>query len=426
MPAEAAARRRRLNARLHAFSTLCDPGDDDGRPTVSIKEALDVAGLPTTGGGVRPLVERAEADATAVARLRAAGYAVVGKTHMVELAFGGWGSNPATGAPWNPWDSTHHRVCGGSSSGAAAAVAADLCDVAIGSDTGGSVRIPASLCGVVGLKPGRGLVSRQGLHALSPTLDTLGPLAGSVPMAARALEAMSGPDPLDATTLDRAPFDAAHALARSPSGLKAGVYPAAELGPLDPDVEAAYRAALGLLADLGVAVSVRAPPQPLQDYVAPTGAIIGAEAHALHEARLARDRAAMDPWVVRRLEAGALAQSDYAAALRRRTEDQARFAAWFAALDVLVTPATPITAPLLNEIDEACLPLSRFTRACNYLDLPAIALPCGYDRIGLPIGLQIIAGPGREDVAVGLAAAFESAFAPHRRRPGLTGFEEDR
>ena len=131
----------------------------------------------------------------------------------------------------------------------------------------------------------------------------------------------------------------------------------------------------------------------------------------------------MDPWVVRRLEAGARAQAEYADALRRRDEDRTQFAAWFGSLDVLVTPATPITAPALTDIDEASLPLSRFTRACNYLDLPAVALPCGYDRQGLPIGLQIIAGPGREDVAIGLAAAFEGAFAPRRRQPDLAAFD---
>ncbi len=417
------ARRARLNARLGAFSVLCDPGPEAGRTTVSIKEALDVAGLPTTGGAVRPLVECAQRDAAAVARVRAAGYAVVGKTHMVELAFGGWGDNPAFGAPWNPWDARRRRVPGGSSSGAAVAVAAGLCEVGIGSDTGGSVRIPASLCGIVGIKPGRGLVSRSGLHALSPSLDTIGPLAWTVAEAARALEAMSGPDAADDTTLGRPRFDAAAALARAPRGGRAGIYPPAALGVLQPAVEAAYRAALDRLRAIGVAVSERPPPQPLEDYVAPAGVIMGAEAFALHADRLARERARMDPWVVRRLEAGSRAMAGYSDALRRRAEDQARFAAWFDDLDVLVTPATAITAPLLADIDEATLPLSRFTRACNYLDLPAVVLPCGYDAAGLPIGLQIIAGPGREDIAVGLAHAFETAFAPHRRRPDLTAFE---
>ncbi|WP_411288305.1 amidase family protein, partial [Phenylobacterium sp.] len=159
-PADALDRIARYDARLQAFVRVFDPPlGDGGGPVVAVKDLMDIAGVPTGGGARVPLDANPAGHAVVVQKLLDAGYVVVGKTHTVELAFGGWGTNRAVGAPWNPWDAKIHRAPGGSSSGSAVAVAAGLCDVALGSDTGGSVRIPAAVCGVVGLKPGRGLVS---------------------------------------------------------------------------------------------------------------------------------------------------------------------------------------------------------------------------------------------------------------------------
>src|SRR6185369_7660520 len=166
-PEESLARIRRYDRRLRAFARIFDPplyGETADGPTFAVKDLIDVAGVPTGGGGRTPLDPSPHVHATVVERLLQAGWTAVGKTHTVELAFGAWGTNAALGTPWNPWDARVHRAPGGSSSGSAVAVAAGLCDAALGSDTGGSVRIPAAICGVVGLKPGRGLVSVKGVH----------------------------------------------------------------------------------------------------------------------------------------------------------------------------------------------------------------------------------------------------------------------
>src|SRR4029450_10558868 len=205
-PTEALDRLRRSNGRLNAFVRVFDEplGAGDG-PTFAIKDLFDVAGVPTGGGGKVPLAEKPAETAVVVQRLLDAGWRAVGKTHTVELAYGGWGTNRAVGSPWNPWDAKVHRAPGGSSSGSAVAVAAGLCDAALGSDTGGSVRIPSGVCGVVGLKPGRGLVSLKGVHPPSPALDTVGALARDVATAARMLAVISGPD---GESAERPAFDA--------------------------------------------------------------------------------------------------------------------------------------------------------------------------------------------------------------------------
>src|SRR5512140_2371572 len=227
-PDEALARIRSYDGRLKAFVRVFDPalGDGDG-PAFAIKDLFDVRGVPTGGGAKVPLAENPAAHAVVVQRLLDAGWRAVGKTQTVELAYGGWGTNRAVGAPWNPWDAKVHRAPGGSSSGSAVAVAAGLVDAALGSDTGGSVRIPAATCGVVGLKPGRGLVSLKGVHPLAPTLDTVGVLARDVATAARMLAVISGPDGATAT---RGPFDAEAALAQDVAGYRIAAIPLDHLG----------------------------------------------------------------------------------------------------------------------------------------------------------------------------------------------------
>jgi aspartyl-tRNA(Asn)/glutamyl-tRNA(Gln) amidotransferase subunit A len=374
---------------------------------LAVKDNLDVAGLPTGGGCRTPLAARADRTAAAVARLVDAGMVVVGKTNMSELAFGGWGTNAATGCPRNPWDAAAHRVPGGSSSGSAVAVAAGLADAALGTDTGGSVRIPAALCGLTGLRPRRETVGREGLHLLAPSLDAIGPMAWTVATAARMLAAMAGG------------FDAEAALNAPVDGLRVAVLDAAALARADREVRAAYAAAVETIRGLVADVSPAAMPRPFDAYVGKLGTILGHEAWRRHGARLRRHEAEMDPWVAKRLKHGSTVDdSSYDAALAEREAERRRFADALTGFDLLLTPATPIAAPLLSEVDEATLPLSHYVRAFSYLDLPAVALPCGITDDGLPIGLQIV-GLTDEAPPVSLAAAYQRATRWHERRPPL-------
>lgn len=415
------AERRRLGERLHAFASVFDPplGGGSG-PTFAIKDLIDVAGYPTRGGGLTPLTDAPAAHATVVRRLLDAGYQAVGKTHTVELAFGGWGTNRAVGAPWNPWDAKVHRAPGGSSSGSAVAVASGLCDVALGTDTGGSVRIPAAASGVVGLKPGRGLVSTRGVHDLAPSLDTVGVLARSVSDAARALAIMSGPDERFAV---RAAFDADAALAARVEGWRVAALPVAAIDGLHPEVAALYAAALEKLEALGVQVEEARPPQPFSDYFLPNGWLMAAEGWRVRGAHIEAYGAHMDPWVRKRFEAGReITDDELAQALARRAADQVRFQAWLAPYHGLVSPTSPIPAPPIAEVDETASPFSALTRAGNYLDLPAVNLPMGLASSGLPIGFQVMGRTADEASVVALAAAFEQVSGWNGRMPDLSGF----
>ncbi|MFN3584345.1 amidase [Phenylobacterium sp.] len=422
-PDEALARIRRHDGRLRAFVTVFDPpllGEDLDGPVFAIKDLFDVAGVPTGGGARVPLDPNPARHALAVQRLLQAGWSAVGKTHTVELAYGGWGTNRAVGAPWNPWDARVHRVPGGSSSGSAVAVAAGMCDAALGSDTGGSVRIPAAVCGVVGLKPGRGLVSLEGVHPLCPALDTVGTLARDVATAARMLATISGPDGADAV---RDPFDAEAALSAEVRGRRLAALPLDALGEVDPDVTRLYGEAIGRLRDLGLSVETVEPPAVLEQSFAANGLLMAGEGWRIWRERIARWRDEMDPWIVRRFEAGRdITDEQLADAHARRAADQRAFHDWLAPYGGLLSPTCPIPAPPIDDVDETTSPLSRLTRAANYLDLPAITVPCGLCAGGLPAGLQILGRPGDEAGVVALGAAFERVSGWNGRSSDLSGF----
>lgn len=422
-PAEALARIRRYDGRLKAFVQVFDPplmGEDEDGPVFAVKDLFDVAGVPTGGGARVPLDPSPARHACAVQRLLQAGWSAVGKTHTVELAYGGWGTNRAVGAPWNPWDATTHRAPGGSSSGSAVAVAAGFCDAALGSDTGGSVRIPAAVCGVVGLKPGRGLVSLQGVHPLSPALDTVGVLACDVATAARALGVISGPD---GDTAVRGPLDVAEALATDVRGWRLAAIPLAELGEVDPEVARLYLEAIERLRGAGVAVEFAPPPLALEASFLPNGLMMAGEGWRIWADRIEQHREVMDPWIVRRFEVGRdVSDAQLAQAHAERAEASRDFHRWLSAFDGLLSPTCPIPAPPLATIDETTSPLSRLTRAANYLDLPGISVPCGLTSEGLPVGLQILGRPADEPAVVALGAAFEAVSAWNGRTPDLTGF----
>lgn len=419
-PTQARERIDRYDGKLNAFTQVFEPAPGDG-PTFAIKDMIDFAGVPTGGGGRSPLDPSPARHAAGVERLLEAGWAPVGKTQTVELAYGGWGTNRAVGAPRNPWDSEVHRAPGGSSSGSAVAVAAGLCDVALGTDTGGSVRIPAAACGVVGLKPGRGLVPLRGVHDLAPSLDTLGTLARGVADAARALEIISRPD---GTETGRGMFDAEAALKRDVRGWRVAALVLDDIVDLEPEIARLYAQALDALRGAGVEVVNATPPRPLSAYFEPNGVLMAAEGWRVRGAKIEAHADQMDPWIVSRFQAGrGITDAQLDEARRRRKEDQAEFHGWLSGYSALICPTAPIEAPPIASVDERVSPLSSLTRAGNYLDLPAASVPCGLTANGMPAGLQIMAGPQDEPSVVALAAAFERVSGWNGRTPDLWGFE---
>jgi aspartyl-tRNA(Asn)/glutamyl-tRNA(Gln) amidotransferase subunit A len=433
-----------LDARLHAFvdvygesamlgARAADLQRQAGLPVgplhglpIALKDLLHLAGRQTTAGSMHWLGRRSESTATAVGRLLAAGMIPLGKTHLVEFAFGGWGRNEPMGAPWNPWDTAVHRVAGGSSSGSAVAVAAGLAPAAIGSDTGGSVRIPASLCGLTGLKTTYGLISLADVAPLSATLDSIGPLARSVDDAALLAAAMAGPDPRDPATLGVPRFDAEAALRGLPdlAGMRVACLAPAQF-PWTPtgDVVRVWGDTIAALRDLGARVEEVTVPLDFEDVMRRNGRLIAAEAWAVHRAYIEDPALPIDPWVRRRVLSGkAIGAADYIDELAARRQHAAEFAAWMGGREALLTPTLPMAAIPLVEVDEATTPLAAFTRAANYLGACALSLPAGLSAAGLPIGMQLIGAPFAEATLVAIGQAFQRATDWHLRRPDLSAW----
>jgi aspartyl-tRNA(Asn)/glutamyl-tRNA(Gln) amidotransferase subunit A len=374
---------------------------------VSIKDLFDVKGEITRAGS-KILAEEATPatdDAVVVARLRAAGAVIVAKTNMTEFAFSGIGANPHFGTPGNSRDRT--RVPGGSSAGAPVAVADGMCDIAIGSDTGGSVRIPAALCGLVGFKPSRQRVPTDGAFPLSKTLDSIGPIAKSVADCAKADAVMAGetftpPEPI---TL---------------AGLRFGIAEGLPLERLDDTVAAAFAAALAQLDGAGARVSHEALSL-LDDMVAVNvkGGVAPPEACAIHRDRLWRRGADIDPNVRVRIERGcAVPEADYAAMVKERARLVGAMAARLDGLDVLVMPTTAIVAPTIAEVADPTIfaarnaAVLRNTAIVNFFDLCAITLPLPPPRPGaLPAGLMLIARNGQDHRLFRIAAAVMQLFS---------------
>jgi aspartyl-tRNA(Asn)/glutamyl-tRNA(Gln) amidotransferase subunit A len=394
---------------------------------IAIKDLLHIHGRITTAGSKTRPPGVAKDTATAAERLFAAGMIPLGKTHLVEFAFGGWGRNAPMGAPWNPWDTKQHRVAGGSSSGSAVAVAAGLAPAAIGSDTGGSIRIPAALCGLTGFKPTYGLISLAGVFPLATTLDSLGPLARSVDDAALLLAAMAGPDPRDPATLavPRIHWGAAAEAEPDLRGTRVTVLPAEQFQwPASSEVLSARGDAIVALRKLGASVEEAAVPFDFEDVMVRNGRIIAAEAYALHRRYIEDEALEIDPWVRKRTLAGkALSAADYIDELSERKRAAAGFAEWMRGRDALLTPTLPITAIPVAEVDEATTPLATFTRAVNYFGACGISLPAGLSREGLPLGMQLIGAPFADATLLRLGHAFQSVTNWHLRRPDLSAWE---
>lgn len=392
----------------------------DGVP-IAIKDLFETAGQLTGVGSAAFADRRSTVTATAVRRLLGAGMVVLGKTQMVEFAFGGWGTNPLLGTPVNPWDPDVERAPGGSSSGSGVAVAAGLAPAALGSDTGGSVRIPASLNGITGLKTTTGLISLHGAFPLSGTLDSIGPMTHDALDAGLLTEILSGEDANDPRTRGVPALVAARDGVTDLRGARISVMPI-ESFPIEvtPGVLHAYGAFQELLAELGAIVEEVAFPFDFHDLMLKNGSLIAAEAFAIHRAYIDDEGLAFGPHVRRRIQAGrAVVAADYIDALAHHRRHRAMWRDWMQSRDALLTPTLPMVAPPLADIDETATPLAAFTRAANYLGACGISLPGGFEA-GLPIGMQLLGAPYTEQKILGIAATVQSRSDWHRCRPPLS------
>jgi aspartyl-tRNA(Asn)/glutamyl-tRNA(Gln) amidotransferase subunit A len=410
---------------------------------VAIKDILHVEGLPTTCGSRILEGYRPPFAATAVARLEAAGAVVVGKTNMDEFAMGSSTERSAWKPTRNPWD--RERVPGGSSGGSAAAVAARMVPLALGSDTGGSIRQPAALCGVAGLKPTWGRVSRYGLVAFASSLDQAGPFARTVLDLALVSAALFGHDPLDSTSAASPLPDFARALEGRAAGLRVGVPWAFLARGVEEQTMARFREALAALGAAGATVTeVDLPHLPhaiATYYLVATaeassnlarydGVRYGRRAPAVHELRRlygdTRDLG-FGPEVKRRIILGTFALSSgyydayYLRAQKVRTLIRRDFEAALSACDVIATPTTPTPAFRLGEKTGDPLQMylaDIFTVPANLAGLPGLSLPCGLAH-GLPVGLQLLARPFDEETLLRAGAAFQKATRHHELAPPL-------
>jgi aspartyl-tRNA(Asn)/glutamyl-tRNA(Gln) amidotransferase subunit A len=430
----------KADGKLHAFNEVyakearalagaADTARSTGLPLpplhglpIGYKDLCDIAGRVGTGGSKMLEKRIATETSTTVERLTAAGMVALGKTHMVEFAFGGWGTNPLMGAPWNPWDLKTHRVPGGSSSGTGVAIAARLMPAGIGSDTGGSVRIPSAFNGIVGLKVTFGRIGLTGTMLLSWTLDSIGPMARCVEDCALLLNALAGPDPSDPTTLHQPVEDFTLATrGGSAKGMRIALPDDRQLPDfMHPDVLDAWRKAARTFEALGATVIPCKLPDWYFDLSKPAGTIISSEAFALHRDYIEDTSKAIGPGVrTRALAAKQVAPGAYAEELRRMEGRRQVFAQWFDSYDAVLLPTMAVPAIPLSEVDEASPIPGYLTRPANYLGLCGLAMPSGQSN-GLPVGIQIVGKPFAEGDVLKLGKAFQDATDFHKRAPELS------
>jgi aspartyl-tRNA(Asn)/glutamyl-tRNA(Gln) amidotransferase subunit A len=376
---------------------------------IALKDLIDIAGVRTTAGSRQYINRVATEDAAIVTQLKQAGAVIVGKANLHEFAFGGSGVVSAFGPARNPWD--HTRITGGSSSGSAAAVAAGMCVAAIGTDTAGSVRCPAALCGVVGHRPSRGTLSNKGIVPLAQTFDTPGPMTRTVRDAATLLDCLTAPG---AITLSAG-------LDEPVTGLTVGVARNL-LSEAEPDVERCFRAAVATISEM-----VREVTEFDLRWETPP-AIRSYEIYRYHEQMLRQTPELYDHRTLDRLRATeGVSEKDYQQALRELTEFNLGVRV-FDKVDVVLSPTVRVAAPLLAELE------AMDSRAFRQYELhyllqntfpfsslwwPSVSVPCGFTGEGLPVGLQISAKPGGDIVALRLAHAYEQATEWHKRAPAM-------
>ncbi|MFI5069584.1 MAG: amidase [Terriglobales bacterium] len=381
---------------------------------LGLKDIIDTAGTRTTAASALFKDRISAEDAEVVSQLKSAGAVLLGKQNLHEFAYGGSSLVSYYGDVRNPWNVAH--IAGGSSGGSAAAVAAGLCFGAIGTDTAGSIREPAALCGVVGLKPTYGRVSARGVIPLSTSLDHLGPITRTVEDAAIVFQAIASVHmPREAARFDTSSLD------KSTSHFKIGIPRKFFFEDLDPEIDAAVEQAVLALQTLGNKTHEIELPIP-QDRKLQSG-----EAYLYHAKSVASNPELYQPETLRRIRAGENISSADVLRLQSELEQERRnIRKIFEEVDLLVTPTTPIPAPSIAELKKDPdllrpqeIILLRNTRPINVWGLPAISIPCGFTGAGLPIGLQIIGAHGAENEVLQLSYNYEQATGWHKREPGI-------
>lgn len=423
---------QRLNPRLNAFITVApDMQELTQRPSrrerraagtlsgipVAIKDLFDTAGMVTTAGSRFFMDNVPQSDARAVSRLTQEGAIIAGKTNTHEVALGVTTVNPHFGPCRNPWDES--RVAGGSSGGSAVAVATGMAPAALGTDTGGSIRIPASLCGVVGLKPTFGRVSLGGVMPLSWNLDHVGPLTRCVEDAALMLQVLAGYDPDDPASANVPVDDFRTEIHDGIKGWRIAFGGGEYVETAAPEVVEAVRAAVSVLGECGARVEA-VDVSFLLEAARANKTMTQADAATIHRQRLAEHPDWFGEDVRRRLEAGRdVEAADYILARRTQAMLKRRLEGLFEDYDILVLPSTPTTAPPIagGNAVELAAPLTRFTAPFNLAGLPAISICCGFDGARLPIGMQLIAGAWQEAALLQAAHNYERSSNWQERWP---------
>ena len=422
------------NSKLNAFITVIPPDDAikaqslesnasssktlHGIP-IAIKDLFDIEGFRTTIGSKFFADHIAEQDAFVIEKLKQAGAILMGKTNTHEIALGITGNNPHYGTARNPWDMT--RIPGGSSSGSAIAVATGMALGALGSDTGGSIRIPASLCGVVGFKPTFGRVSLRGVFPLSWNLDHVGPFAKSVRDVALMMQVMAVHDPLDPSSAKMLTGEYLGHLKDDVRARKIALGIGDFIETSDAEVLQAVREAANVFKSLGCK-GEEVDVSWLQEAALANKMMTQSDGATVHRDRLREHPEVFGDDIRRRLEDGASTPlRDYILARRTQAEVRKKLEGFFDTYDFLILPTTPIAAPTIEGHDavEQAGRLTRFTAPFNLSGLPALSLPCGFTREGLPIGLQIVSRAWGESKVLNLGHAFEQATEWHKRMPML-------
>ena len=392
---------------------------------LGLKDLYYTQGVKTTSGS-RIFDDFIPAyDSTVMERFRQAGAILLGKLNMHQFAYGPTGENPDYGHMHNPWDP--EMITGGSSGGSGSAAAVGECTITMGSDTGGSIRIPSALCGVAGLKPTYGLLSRHGLFPLSWCLDHAGPMVRSVEDCALVLNATAGYDSNDPASAEVGPHDYAAALGGDINGLRIGVPKEYFQVPIDSEVEQAVRQAIDLLEKLGATVTEVSWPM-YHHAQAISSTIVMAEAAAIHRKLLAEKAEQYAPPVRLRIEAGLFVSgADYLRAQQARTLFNRQSRELLQQVDLLAGPTMVITAHKIGagkvKVGDVTMgstaALTQYTRPFNINGFPAITVPCGFSHQGLPIGLQLAGRPFDEVTVLRAAHAYEQATDWHKKRPPL-------